>query len=135
MSKHVRMTSIGRRTRTIGAMLLLVGAITASTATAAQAGSNEAITVKGGQATFQHYGEILTATDTRKDGRCITAVLKYIGAGPNAPVVYEKVEACGRGDVERENMNLRERASVSLQVCYTGGGKRDKCSGWQEATA
>lgn len=127
--------SIWPLARILGVLLLSSVAIVASTATAAHAGTSQAITVNGGQATFQHYGEILTATDTRKDGRCVTAVASFTGAGPNSPVVYERVRACGRGDVSRKNMNLTEGEYVRLKVCYTGGGKAERCSKWQDATA
>lgn len=120
--------------RILAVSLLASAALVGSTATA-HAGTSQAITVAGGQATFQHHGEILTATDTRKDGRCVTGTLKFVGAGPNSPIVYEDVEACGTGTVKRKNLNLTEGAWVQLQVCYTGGGQADQCSKWQDGVA
>ena len=114
---------------------MLATAAVVAPVSAAHAGSDESITVAGGQATFQAYGEILTATDTRVDGRCVTAYLKYVGASHNSPVVYEHTTACGYGAVSRKNLSLAEGTPVSLQVCYTGGGQDNQCSHWQEATA
>ncbi len=129
---YVMQKIIRRSARAVAVSAIALTSAFGAAATA-HAGTNEAITVNGGQATFQHHGEILTATDTRRDGRCVTATLSFIGAGPNAPVVYEDVTACGRGDVARKNLNLSEGAL--LRVCYTGGGAADKCSRWQNAHA
>lgn len=134
MNRLHKNTTTRRTCRTFAVSLLAAAAVVAP-ASAAYAGSDESITVNGGQATFQAYGEILTATDTRVDGRCVTAYLKYIGAGPNSPVVYKHATACGRGDVARNNLSIAEGDPVWLQVCYTGGGADDTCSKWQGATA
>ena len=122
--------------RIVVGILLVAGVALGGTASSAEAGKNQSITVAGGQATFQHHGEILTASDTRKDGRCITATIKWIHGDINGRVLYKSVTACGYGTVKHiRPLNFGEGQWVSIQVCYTGGGKADKCSKWQDAVA
>ncbi len=126
---------ITRRLGRAAAVSLLVAAAATGGATTAYAGSNESVTVQGGTARFRHHGEILTAIDSLKDGRCVTGQARYIGAGPNAPVITKSAEACGAGKITSRNLSIGEGDFVLLRVCYTGGGTAAKCSDWQEATA
>ena len=79
--------------RIVVGILLVAGLALGGTASTAHAGKNQSITVAGGQATFQHYGEILTASDTRKDGRCVTATIKWVHGDINNRILYKSVTA------------------------------------------
>jgi hypothetical protein len=129
MTKHLRATGRAVAGIAVVSAALLVGA------PPAHAGGDASITVSGGKATFKNYGEILTAEDSRKDGRCVRAHLTWIGAGPNAPVLHGTATACGSGTSDKTNLSIGEGKDVSLEVCYVGGGRPDQCSDRVDGTA
>jgi hypothetical protein len=95
------------------------------------AGDDQAISVKGGYAEFQHYGEILEVSDGVLDGRGVRAYLG--GVGSSKVPDYQLSDYQANGDPVRMNLSLPERQRVVLRVCYTVDHERDQCSEWQPA--
>ncbi|WUH97701.1 hypothetical protein OHR68_29855 [Spirillospora sp. NBC_00431] len=118
-----------------GARVAVVGiataALIAGVTVPANAGDNQHISLTGGGVHFTAYGEILHATDSRKDGYCITAELKLGG------VTIGRVSACGDGKVVDDDLDIAEGKKVWLRGCYStvGGSRNHWCSEWQGAIA
>ena len=125
-------TTLRNADRILAGALLAGGGSVALTQPAA-AGTNESISVAGGRVTFHHRGNILTAIDSRRDGRCLRAHLMYTGGGPNSPALHELVTACGAGKVAQRSLDIPEGIRVDIQACYVGGGLPSRCSRFQAA--
>ncbi|WUI02403.1 hypothetical protein OHR68_11560 [Spirillospora sp. NBC_00431] len=105
-------------------------ALVAGATLPAHAGDNQHISLTGGGVHFTAYGEILHATDSRKDGYCISAELKV------GELTYG-AHACGDGKVGYHDLDISEGKKVWLRGCYSTqrGTRLHWCSEWQGAIA
>jgi hypothetical protein len=105
----------------------------------AHAESSESIEVAGGKVSFIGHGNGLAAWDTRKDGRCMAAVARYVDRWSN-PAIPKRITrsalACGRGHGDLERLHITEGTQVLLYACYPAeGSDAPQCSEGQRATA
>lgn len=124
--------AITRRIIAIGALALLVFGLSAS---AASAGADQSIHLRGGWVSFKDEGEILTAKDTRADGWSVEAFLSWSGRFPGATAVKDGSGADNVPNVK--NLSFREGKDLFLTLCYTNdqGPDRKKCTRRQRAEA
>lgn len=116
------------RATTIAVTGVLALAVSGLSVPAASAGDSELIEVKGGYGLFADGGDLLRAVDQRRDGYGVRARLGFSGTSATAT-------AQGVGELQDNDLNVREGAKVWLQVCYTKKGVDVKCSQFQRGTA
>ncbi|MDJ1137968.1 hypothetical protein [Streptomyces iconiensis] len=95
--------------------------------TTASAGVTQSIRTERAGAWFYHYGDVLVASDYKKDGIGARAILTW---GGNKVVVTANG---GVNDSEEKDLNIKEGTTVWLQLCYTGGST--SCSAVQKGIA
>ncbi|KOG64608.1 hypothetical protein ADK76_08670 [Streptomyces griseoflavus] len=114
-------------------VIALTATLSLTAATAAYAGTDQRITVAGGQVSFTHQGDYIDAYDLKKDGYCLTAELKV------NKFHHWSTTACGYNTYKYKSLKrINEGTKVYLRACYTkkhsnGSYTRVKCSGWQSA--
>ncbi len=108
-----------------------------ATAAPAHAESNESIKVAGGKVSFIGHGNGLAAKDSRKDGYCMVARLRYryFDELGNIQYGFYGTAACGAGKGNLRRLPLAEGTKVEIQACYGKNGKSVRCSDFQRATA
>ncbi|MFW5416008.1 hypothetical protein J0910_05230 [Nocardiopsis sp. CNT-189] len=116
-------------------VVALTATLTIAPATAAYAGTDERITVAGGEVSFTHQGDYIDSYDLEKDGYCLTAELKV------NEFHQWSTTSCGYNTRTHKSLKrINEGTPVYLRACYTnmrsdGSYTRAKCSGWQGAHA
>lgn len=103
--------------------------VTATAASAASAGENEAITTDRGRVAFYHDGDKVYVSDTKKDGMSIMGYYKG-----EAGIEHE-LRASGVGETVYKTYDQREGSKVYIQMCYRDGNVIVKCSKWQAGIA
>ncbi len=108
-----------------------------ATAAPAHAESNESIKVAGGKVSFIGHGNGIAAKDTRKDGYCMVARLRYsyFDSLGNQHYGFYATAACGAGKGNLRRLPLAEGTKVEIQACYGKNGRSVRCSDFQRATA
>jgi hypothetical protein len=114
----------------------VAAALALLTPSAAFAGTDQKITVKGGQVGFDHSGDYLWASDTNPSHRYhVRAYLRWTNA--RGHTVFAHVTSAATDDeVAQTRLPLKEGTAVSLKACYVNfDGAVTRCSRFQPATA
>lgn len=125
---------ISRTVRALALASVAALTITATAAVPAQAAEGEGgkpqrISTARGMAHFYNIGETIEARDFKKDGYGVRAHLFWEGGN------HASVWAGGKGEVVTKDISIPEGTTVSLQLCYTDGGKDFQCSKTQKGVS
>lgn len=125
------MRSLTRHLTLLLSSLVVAGGTVAAVAAPAQAGSSEAISTSRGTVSWAHYGDKISASDTKKDGISIEANYRRVNPSGFTHILH----VAGAGKTASRVWDLFEGQDIQIRMCYRDGLVILKCSGWQNAEA